>query len=411
MIKKKLLYSILLLLFILTGCKNDNLKVPTLKLTQDGNSIILNWNSSNNPGFKYYRIMRATDGQHYSTINNVDSLTSNAHNKNITTFTDTSFPFVDSIYYKVMVFGDDIISSQNECIHISKPISVPLPISDAYIMPDINKILVLQSNGSNTSMSLYDYTTNALIKTVSLYIESTGSAIFFGKYNGNYEFYFFDSWNDVLNVYDGLTLTKTGSMTFWDSYPMFVSPGNGFIYSNSTSSYMRIINRKSLSMTTYQGSNYIDHLYYMSVNNELLGSYYNKIVLYTLDASGNISTEKSQSYNYSSNLIYIENSNLIYWGNYGSRIIINTETWLEYALNVSNNGYKEFSVLYSKNNVLYACANNESVLYCFSMTDFKLIKTINIRFVPVKFLSDSNYLFFFGPSNGQYIIDKINLVQ
>lgn len=392
---------------MIVGCKEEIQTVQSLTTIQDGNEITLKWIPTSVSGFKYYRIMRASDGQHYSTINNVDSLGSDAFNKNITTYTDSNFPYVDSIYYKVMAFGDEIISSSNVCIHVKKPIMISQNITNAYVLPEEKKILVYAENWSDSYMYLFDYTTNQLINKVKINIHSSGSAVFFGKYNGKYEFYFFDSWNDNIYIFDALTLTQIGSVYFWNSYSMFSTNKNGTIYSNSGSNYTTIIDRKNLKTTSYQGSNYIDKLYYMNVNNKLLGSYYNKIVLYSLDDTGNITAENPKSFNYSYNPIYIENSNLVYWGDYGSRKIINTDNWQENTLSISNNGYKEFSTLYSTKNVIYACANYENKLYCFSMTDFKLIKTVDIKFTPNKFLSDSNYLFFYGNS----IVDKIKLVQ
>jgi len=270
---------------------------------------------------------------------------------------------------------------------------------------------VFGSNGSNSYMYLYDYSTNTLINKIRINVTTTGSVIFFGKYNGKYEFYFFDSWNDKLNIYDGLTLTPIASMAYWSGYPMFSVNNNGTIYSNNGSSYISIISRKDLTTTAYQGINYVEQLYYMNANNKLLGLYSNKIVLYTLDDKGNITAENFKSFNYSTYPIFIENSNLVYWGNQGSRKIINTDNWQENVLTVSNNVSKEFTILYSAKNVIYACTSAENKLYCFSMTDFKLIKTINIRFIPTKFLSDSDYLFFYGYTNGLNIIDKIKLVQ
>ena len=392
---------------MIVGCKEEIQTVQSLTTIQDGNEITLKWIPTSVSGFKYYRIMRASDGQHYSTINNVDSLGSDAFNKNITTYTDSNFPYVDSIYYKVMAFGDEIISSSNVCIHVKKPIMISQNITNAYVLPEEKKIIVYAENWSNSYMYLFDYTTNQSINKVKINIHSSGSAVFFGKYNGKYEFYFFDSWNDNIYIFDALTLTQIGSVYFWNSYPMFSTNNNGTIYSNSGSYSTTIIDRKNLKTTSYQGSNYIEKLYYMNVNNKLLGSNYNKIVLYTLDDTGNITAENPKSFNYSSNPIYIENSNLVYWGDYGSRKIINTDNWQENTLSISNNGYKEFSTLYSTKNVIYACANYENKLYCFSMTDFKLIKTVDIKFTPNKFLSDSNYLFFYGNS----IVDKIKLVQ
>jgi len=404
---KPRLFYILFSFFLIVGCKEEIQTVQSLTSIQDGNEIKLEWTPTSVSGFKYYRIMRASDGQHFSTINNVDSVGSDAFNKNITTYTDSNFPYVDSIYYKVMAFGDEIVSSSNVCIHVKKPIMVSQYISNAYVLPEEKKILVYVENWSDSYMYLFDYNTNQLIDKVKINIHSTGSAVFFGKYNSKYEFYFFDSWNNNIYIYDALTLAQIASVNFWNFYSEFSTNNNGTIYSNNGSNYTTIIDRKNLTIKSYIGTNYIDKLYYMNVNNKLLASYYNKIVLYSLDVTGNITAENPKSFNYSSNPIYIENSNLVYWGDSGSKKIINTDNWQENALTISNNVYKEFSILYSTKNVIYACTNYETKVYCFSMTDFKLIKTVDIRFIPNKFLSDSSYLFFYGNS----IVDKIRLVQ
>jgi hypothetical protein len=409
---KHLLY-IVFSLFLLAGCKDDIQTVQFSTAVQDGNEITLKWTPSDMSGFKYYRIMRADDGLHFNTINNVDSVGSDAFDKNICTYTDSNFPYVDSVYYKIIAFGDEIISSPNLCVHINKPITISENISNAYVMPDEKKILVFGYNGSSSYMYLYDYVTNKLINKMRLDVYSSGSTVFFGKYNNKYEFYFFDSWNDKIEIYNGLTLTKITDMSYWGNYPMFATNNNGTIYSNDESSYTYLINRKNLTTTTYQGATYIEKLYYMNVNNKLLGttSYYNKVVVYALGDTGNITSEYIKNISYSSNPVYVENSNLIYCGNNGIKKIINTDTWQENTLPFPDNVDNEFMYLYSAKNVIYACTGYENKLYCYSMTDFKLIKTINLRFVPTKLLSDSNYLFFCGYYNGSYIIDKIKLVE
>jgi len=410
MCKKHLLY-IVSLVILLVGCKDQIQTVQLSSAIQNGNEITIKWMPANISGFKYYRIMRASDGQHFSTINDADSVGSDAYNRNITTFTDTSFPYVDSVYYKIMAFGDEIISSQNILVHIKKPIQISESIENAYIIPGENKMLVYGFNGSNSFMYLFDYTTNELIKKATINVYSSNSAVFFGNYNGKSEYYFFDSWNDRLNIYDGLTLTPNASMAFWNGYSVFTTNNNGNLYSTNGSYSINLINRQNLVTTTYQSSNYINQLYYISADNTLLGLYYNKIVLYSLNYNGDITSENYKNFNYSGYSIYIGNSNLIYCGDTGSRIILNTNNWQENVLSIPNNVYKEFTFLYSAKNVIYACTNYENKLYCFSMTDFKLIKTIEIRFIPIKLLSDSNYLFFYGSSNGINIIDKIKLVQ
>jgi hypothetical protein len=206
------LFSILFSLFLIFGCKDEVQTINSLTAVQDENEITLEWTPANVSGFKYYRIMRATDGQNYKTINNVDSIGTDAFQKDVTTYTDTNFPYVDSIYYKVMAFGDEIISSPNVCIYIKKNILTSQNISTAYVLPEEKKILLYTQNWQDSYMSLFDYTTNQLINKVKINITTTGSSIFFGKYNGKHEFYFFDSWNNKIYIYDALTLAQIANI-------------------------------------------------------------------------------------------------------------------------------------------------------------------------------------------------------
>jgi len=407
MFKNKLVYlSLIILLF--TSCKEEIQRVITLsEPVQNENVILLNWKADIVPGFKYYQVLRAVDGLHYSTINHVDSAGSDAYNKDITSFSDMNFPFVDSIYYKIQAIGDDIISSRNVCIHIKKPFMFDQPIRSACIYPDIQKALIFTGYG-DAQMYLYNLSTSLIDNNLKIHVESTGSQIGYGKYNGNYEYYFFDSWNDIITVYNAMTMAKVGSLSMWSDYPSIISDKNGniFIFSEYSSN-ITIINREQFIKTNFY-YNYFQTLKYNTDKNTISAVCSSKFVEFSLDLHGNmtpLTTKDIPAYGFN---LFIENSDLLYRGNSGSRKVINTNTWQEYTLKDENNAYCEFSVLYSKNKIVYASKGTR--IYCYSLNDLKLVRMLDVRFTPTQFLSDDHYLYFYGSYNTQNLLDKIVLL-
>jgi len=401
-----------LLIVLITGCKKDLQSVVTLsEPIQNDNVIVLNWKVDNLSGFKYYRILRAIDKQHYTTINNIDSLASDAFNKNITSFSDSNFPFVDSIYYKIQVFGDEIISSRNVCIHINKPFSFDQPISGAYFLPETKKALIFTGMGYSTpKMNLFNLSTGLIENKVDILVETTGSQIGYGQFKGNYEFYFYDSWNNKITIYDAQNMTPVGSLSMAIDYPKILSDKNGNVFLFSAySNYITIINREKLVKSNFYTSNNFLAIKYNTEKNTIIAAGNSQFVEYQLDPSGNITSLTTKSIPNVSFNQFVENSDFIYRGNPGSRKIVHTITWQEFALNDENNSYVEFSLLYSKNNVLYASKGTK--IYCYSMNDFKLLKILSIRFLPEAFLSDDQFLYFYGNYSTLNFLDKISLLK
>jgi hypothetical protein len=296
------------------------------------------------------------------------------------------------------------------CIHIKKPFSFDQPITNAYIIPDSQKALIF-TGYSDGQMSLYNYTTGLIENKLNIHVETTGSQFGYGKYNGNYEFYFFDSWNDKITIYNALTMNQVGVLSISASYPNIISDKNGniFIYSIYYSSYITIINRDQLLKTNYYYNYYFCSLKYNKDKNTILAICSSQFVEFNLDVHGNMTPLSTRVIpNYQNNQ-FIENSDLIYRGNSGSMKVVNTNTWQEYTLKDENNAYFEFTVLYSKNNILYAARNNS--IYCYRTSDLSLLKIINVRFSPTQFLSDEHNLFFYGNNYSQSILDNIVLVQ
>lgn len=396
----------------MTGCKKEQVQVvPVLTAVQEGNEIILKWTPNNVEGFKYYRIMRASDGQRYHTINNVDNPDSDAFDKSTTTYTDSNFPFSDSLHYKIMVFGNEIISSAKVCIRVTPAITLNNTIGNAYVIEEEKKILLLESHGSQSYIYLYNHINNNLLNKIQLNMNSSGSLVFFGKYNNSHEFYFYESWNNKIYIYDALTMNQVANMSFNASYTKFYPGNNGNVYANNGYNYTYVINRKNLTSKAYQGNNYINRLFYMKPNNKLLGWNSGKLVLFTLDDFGNILSESIKPVNYSAEPIEIGNSDLLYCGDPGRKKVVNTNTWEEREFIFPDNLYREFQGLHLANKIIYAYKSNDYRIYCFSIADFKLKKIINIRFEPYKLLSDSEYLYFYGNYNMPRILDKIKLIQ
>lgn len=415
MLKKIHIAFFAILLVVISSCKDDTSPILTLQTPEQiDNEVILKWDVMQVPGFQYYMVMRASDGKNYNVINDIVNKSSDAYDQNITTFSDTSFPFTDSLYYKIIAVGDEMVSSGDYLIRVKKPLMLPGDISNVSYMPEENKILVFGYESSKGyTLKLYDFTNYQLINSTSINLTTTGSSVFFGKYNGKYECYFYNSWNSKFYVYDALTLQKTDSMNYWNSYATFFSNDNGLIYANSGSYSTHIIDRQSMTYTYYNGNKYIRYLFYNKEENKLFGtgSYDNWIVKFDLDESGNIVGENLFSLNSYADPMFVENSNL-FLQNYNSSYILNfydTDTGEQHNLDLSSSVY--LNNLYKKFNVIYAFAIYSNTVYCISATDFSLIKTIKTRVSPQKLFSDENYLYLVGQYDGNSIVDKIRLIK
>jgi len=405
------------LLLLVSSCKDDEPKTLTLHTPQQVDNVItLNWEQANISGFQYYMVMRSSDQQHYDVINDIATPTSDAFRKEITSFDDRTYPLgIDTLYYKIMAVGNETLSSKNVCYPIENPVKfLKEQVRDMYYVKESNKFSVLLYDNPSYQIKLktFDLKTGQFSSNeATIDLSSSGCWYFWGEYNGKTEFYNYDSdW--TMYVYNASTLQQVASLQtpIYVWYDPSISNNKGIVYIYS-GYYLYLISRTTGTLTQYQPTSYFDanRLYYNSKDNKLyvVDYYSSHIRTFNLDNSGNVTGEETYTIgnDYSSQLLYIENSSLfIVSTNSGVKILdMNTKT----LYNTDLTQIPNLALL--NNNVLYVSSNGNSI-YQLSVGDFKLIKTIPVRVTPLKFMTDNEYLYFFGQYDyNNFIIDKIKL--
>lgn len=402
------------LIALFGGCEKEKIKVPDTPKVYFGNrGIVIEWESSNISGFSYYEVLRSTDGTRFNTINNIDSTNSPAFEISNTSYTDIPYPFEDILYYKVAVIGEggkELEVSEKVSIEVPKPIELEFDPSAAYIMPERNEILFFKSAWDDTYFYLFDYQNSEMLKSLNLNIKTTGYAQGFGKFNGNYEFYFNDGWDFQMDIYDALNFSYKSSFNFSASYTHISSDYSSNIYYHYFDN-IYIVNRTTLTSETYHSNNnYFHELYLMEGLNRLIGFTSDRILLFDINNAGNITNETYKDFEYPLKYDYIPGTKYIFGGDYSDSKIINTETWEEQELKDEYNNIMDYSLFHAKNGVLYAYKNK--MMYCYNLNSLELIEVFSTRVEPRIILSDNNDLILIQSSfSGRTIIDKMKLTE
>jgi hypothetical protein len=399
-------------LLLVSSCKDDVPQVLNLHTPQEvDNTIILNWEQATVSGFEYYMVMRASDGQHYEVINDISTPTSNAFRKEITVFEDRTYPIADSLYYKIMAVGDEIVSSRDICYKIENPARLLNGnFIDLYYVEETGKISAISyENGYGYKLKVFDLETGQFSSNeATIDLSSSGCWYFWGKYNGKTEFYNYDSdW--TLYVYDASTVQQLATLNTPSSvwYEPFTSNNKGTIYIFDY--YLYLINRATGTYTTYQPENYCyaDDLYYDSKENKLYAVDYGRILTFSLNEAGEVIEEEIyQLENISSTPLYIENSSSFVVATYsGIKIFdMNTKTFHNTELTQIPR------LILLKNNILYASDNYSRNIYQLSADNFTLIKSTPVRVTPVKMVAGNEYLYIIGQYDYErYLLEKIKL--
>jgi hypothetical protein len=408
LINKMLCLSLIVLLL---GCEKEEIKVLDAPMVYFGNrGIVIDWESIDISGFRYYEVLRSADGIRFSTINNIDSTNSPAFDKTNTSYTDIPYPLENILYYKVAAIGEEIVVSEKTSIQVPNPIELEFDPSAAYIIPGRNEILFFISNWDDTYFYLFDYKNNMVLKTLHLNIETTGYAQGFGKFNGNYEFYFNDGWDYQMDIYDALNFNYKSSFNFSASYTHLSSDYSNYIYYHYFDN-IYIINRTTLTSETYNSNNnYFNELYLMDGLNKLIGFTSDRILLFELGNSGNIISETYKDIDYPLSYDYIKGTKYISGGDYSEPKIINTDTWEEFELKDENNKAIDFSLFHTNNGVLYGYKSR--MIYCYNLDNLALIEAFPTRVEPRIILSDDQDLLLIESTfSGKTIIDKMKLAE
>ena len=400
---------------MISSCKKDDHLTLVLHMPkQIDNTIVLSWEQANVADFQYYMVMRSSDKKKYDVINDIVTPTSDAFRKEITSFEDITYPLgTDTLFYKIMAVGKEIVSSQSLCYRIEHPVRlINGNFSDVHYISETHKISVLSYENYSYKLKTFDLETGQSSSNgAPINLSNTGCWYFWGQYNGKTEFYNYDS-NWTISVYDASTLQKVTSLrtpsSIWYDPRVMNNKGNIYVYGWYN---LYMMNRATgEEYTYYQPTNRIsaERLYCNSKDNQLYAvDYGGRIQTFILDDNGNVTGEEMYSSGYTYyNMLYIENSSLFVVRTNSEIKILDMNT-----KKLHNTSLTQMpSVILLNNNVIYASDNNSRKLHQLEVGSYTITKSTSVRVVPTKFFIENGYLLFLGQYvNNSYILDKIKL--
>jgi hypothetical protein len=418
MIKTKLFCLFPALVFFLS-CEDDAPRMLTLHTPQQvDNSIVLTWAQPDISGFQYYMVMRASDGKNYNIINDITTPTSTAFRKEITSFTDYTYPLeVDTLYYKIIAVGNEPASSENVLFrNKNKVLLLTGNYIDMYYIEEENKISVVTSSNVSpyNSLKVFDLQSGQFLPDeAGVYLSSSCSWIMWGHYNGKTEVYHYPS-NNTIVCYDAATARQITTIAIPDMcYDPYTTNHKGMIYFYGY--YLYLVNRATGNYTQYQPTHQLswpDHLYYNPKNNKLyaLRNYSNNnIMILNLNEDGNIlNDEIFQIVDDNSTPVFVENSSLfiVTVGGQVKILDMNTQTYHTTDLTDLPFLYGLKAVLV--NNSIYLSAGTNKI-YKISTVDYQTSDIFTIRVIPRKLLAADGYLYYIGQYGNNFLLDKISL--
>lgn len=413
-IKRYFFWAILLVLLV--GCEKDEEAVKVIdapKVYFGNRGIIVEWKPTDVSGFRYYQVLRSTDGKDFTEVYGHLNDDEGSSDINHTTYTDIVYPFADSVYYKVAAYGNGKIESQKVGLAIPAPMELDYDPSAGYIMPEREEILFFKGyDARGTRFSLYDYRNGIKKKELKLEVEVSGFTQGFGKFKGNYECYFHDSWKTQMDIYDALNFDYKGSFDFEQPYSSVTSDFSNFIYYKEFRDIL-IVNRNTLNTTRYSNKENVmlASVQYMESQNKLIAVTDPKgISLFELGDSGTIVNEFHKKLNNVDIINYIQGTKYIHTEALNSSKIINTENWEEKSLLDEHGKTLYPGILHAKNGILYAVSGQK--IYCYSLDKLELIEYFPARIEPYMLLSDDKDLILISRTFGHTaIIDKMKLSQ
>lgn len=404
--------AILLALFV--GCEKEEEVVKVLdapKVYFGNRGIVIEWEPAEMTGFMFYQVSRSTDGIYFNEIFGRRNDDEGSSDINQTIYTDFVYPFADSIYYKVAVYGNGWIESPKAGLAMPAPMELDYDPSSGYIMPEREEILFFKGNDDRgTRFTLYDYKNGTKKNELNLEIEVSGFTQGFGKFKGNYECYFRDSEKPHMDIYDAINFDYKGSFDFDQYYSSITSDFSNFIYYHVFRDIL-IVNRNTLKTSSYRNKENImlESVQYIEGQNKLISITNPKgISLFELGDSGTIVSEFHKRLNDAIKINYIQGTKYIYTETLNGSKIINTENWEEKNLLNEHGQILYPGILHAKNGVLYV--TDGQWIYCYTLDKLELIEHFHARIGPYMLLSDDKDLILVSRTFGHTaIIDKMKL--
>ncbi len=400
-----------LLFFIISclfSCENKDEHFPIhLEAYFEDDNVILNWSMIDIEDFEFYRIKQSSDGNNFYPINTLDTTSSDIYDIATTSFVLKNYPDSETTYFKVIAFGSKTYKSNEVLVDIPRPKEFNFHVSDYFLMADENKILFLEQKTAYATLYLYDYAYDEIVNSADIYLNNSLSPYCFGKYNGNYEFYYFSVEPHItstrkLHALDVLTL-ELDTAANMASNNEIATNSNGVLYIESFNG-IGMLSRKDFVYSLFPSTNIgsVKKLTYNSKSNKLIADLYrNYIGVFDLDNDGSV-TSFNKTYltgdSWSSSF-YINNTSLCYQtyadmdspGVYSKIIDINTLN--QYYLLDAFGDTLSCNTFYSNGDFLYASDSYTRNLYCYDINELNYIKTLNCRLDPDIFIIHEENLF------------------
>jgi hypothetical protein len=419
MMKLKL-FCLFLALVCALSCKDDTPRMLTLHTPQQvDNSIVLTWEQPDISGFRYYMVMRASDGQNYNPINDITTPTSDAFRKEITSFTDYTYPLeADTLYYKIIAFGNDAMSSDNVLFRNKNKVSLLTgSFMDMFYIEEANKISIVTYSSASpyNILKVFDLQSGQFLPNeAGIYLSSSCTWIMWGHYNGKTEAYHYPS-NNTIVCYNAATTQQMATIAIPElCYDPYTTNHKGMIYVCS-SNYLYLINRATGNYTRYQLTTrtyWINYLYYNPKDNKLYALFNdsnNNLMIFNLnDDDSVVNDEVFQIADNTSTPVFIENSSLFIVNINGQVKILDMNNRTYHTTDLTNLLSYNIKTVLANNSIYLSAGTNQ--IYKISTADYKTSDIFTLRVVPQKMFIVDGYLYYFGEyGNNSIMMDKIRL--
>lgn len=405
----KRFFLLIAMTLFLVSCKDDEVVLINVEqIIETELGISITWTNPHVEGFRFYQVMRSADGLNYSVINTISDKSSDAYKQNCTSFTDLSFPFVDSLYYKVIAVGDESVSSENVLIRIKKPLVFYYVIGQMAAIPGTDKITLTYYN-SGYKLAVADLSTNKVVKEVGIDNIDSYDYLFCRAYKGQPEIYHYNLNNSKVYVYDANTM----DLKFITPYRYLSNPkievdknGNIYMFSKSSSSIFSV-SRDGVTKL-FNSPTTIYDISYDSISNKLKAVTTSAILNLNLAVDGTIT--EGGSINIPSYLYYsiLDNTNYIYRKETSYTSLYDCNTAVTKQL---NNSVPIANIIFSNGYLYCLPTNNSKFIYCYDANTLEFVRTIEFREQIRLMCISHNYLYVGGYYNSSYVVERKELIK
>lgn len=382
------------LIVTIVGCQKNHefvYKSKYLFLAQpeiSDTGIVLKWNVPIVNDFQNYLII-CSDDKDFNSLNSQYSL----NDLNTSSYTIRNYPFSNTLYIKISVVGENIVTSNVQEVELEIPKIYPVQANNALLVPDGKHIILTEYNYPNINLSLVNYESEEIEANTN--VSSNAIAFCTGIYNNEPELYYRD--NYYVYVIDALTLGEKFRISYESDFSnnsSLVTDNKGFLYIPN-GYYFLVFDRANKTYTrSIQLKDYIGNFYFLKENNQILVISYNVGYFYNINGTGKLIFSRQTPYLENDNYYFIENSSILAARYYNS--------FYDFSLN------SEFSLSFNNSNQL-SIGDGEGALFIISQNNEGIIKyNLDTREIEKKFSYYGSAIKLFNDNNYLVVVSSLN---